>query len=974
MKAIFNILILSVFATTYAFAQSGREVHGTVIDSTKQTLPGTSITLVSDQHDSTVTVTDVNGKFVFPSIKGYKVVVTISSIGYITLKRHYTLANDKTPADLGTIVLKSEARMLNQVNIVGVIPITIKEDTVEYKASAYKVRENAPVEDLIKKLPGVDVDINGNVTTQGKQVTKVRINGKDFMGGDVQSATKNLPADVVENIQMIDDYGDQANLTGVKTGEPDKIMNITIRKDKNYGYFGQATAGDGEDALPQSQGIPDANRHLVSVNAFNFNGDQQIAVLGSINNTNANTFSFNSTGGAGGGGGGFGGGGGGGGRGNAARGGQNNGSLTSTQNGISDAHSIGANFRDQWGKYLSVYGSYSFADNTVSTTTINNQRNTNPTNPSEQKQNSIDNIENINHRFTWNMEYKPDTINYLKVTPTFSYAGTKTFDNEADNFTSSVPPPTIYTVLTNADSHAPTYGFTALYNRRLPHRNNLSINVTLNSAPGNSYQNPVYNYTSGTPTAPLNQMISTYSRTNSYGTSLSYLLPIGKLSYLELTYALNYSATTNNKTDMAVLDTQSMVFTRDSALSNQYNYTFTTNKVGVNYRFIEKKYNYTLGIGAQPAVLSGYSPATGASTHVSTFNFIPTARFVYNFSRSRNFSVNYNGSSSTPSFSQLQPVIDFSNALYPVEGNPHLAPQFTNNFSIRYNNFSFQTGDIFFASIQYQAISNYVASNTITFPHKYLPDTAFQNTILTKYQNTSGYNTTSGQLTYAKPLDNRKFTLYFRGTVTYANNVGFLTNIDPVTYDETTEKNISKNLQFTPQFQFRIDIPDKIDAQLLTNYAINKTDNSVKDFITNGTANVRTWNTGINGKNYFGDWTFSYDYTHATNYGYDPGLKITNPNILNMYVERRFMKDHRGTIRLSAFDLFNQNTGFTSSTNANSITESHVNRLARYYLATFTLRLQKFAGKAPTHGPGMRGFRRDGGPGGPGGGPGGNPE
>ena len=190
-------------------------------------------------------------------------------------------------------------------------------------------------------------------------------------------------------------------------------------------------------------------------------------------------------------------------------------------------------------------------------------------------------------------------------------------------------------------------------------------------------------------------------------------------------------------------------------------------------------------------------------------------------------------------------------------------------------------------------------------------------------------------------------------------------------------ENIAKNLQFTPQFQFRVDITDVIDAQFLTNYAINKTDNSVKDSLTNGTSNIRTWNIGLNGKNYFGDWTFSYDYTKATNYGYAANLKVTNPNILNLYVERRFMKDHRGTIRLSAFDLFNENTGFSSTQTASSITESHVNRLARYYLATFTLRLQKFAGKAPTQGPGQRGFRRDGGggpgggPGGPGGGPGG---
>jgi hypothetical protein len=970
MKSLIPLIII-FFAVTFSYAQSGREVHGTVIDSTKQSVPSSTITLTSDQHDSTTTISDLKGKFVFPAIKGNKVTITVSSIGYQGLIRHYTLSNDNTPADLGNIILKLQSNMLNQVNIVGVVPITLKEDTVEYKASAYKVRENAPVEDLIKKLPGVDVDVNGNITTQGKQVTKVRINGKDFMGGDVQSATKNLPADVVENIQMIDDYGDQANLTGIKTGEPDKIMNITIRKDKNYGYFGQATVGDGEDALPQSQGIPNANRYIGSVNAFNFSGDQQIALLGSINNTNVNTFSFGSTGGGGGGGGG--GFGGGGGRGNAARGGGNNGSLITTQNGITNAHSIGANFRDQWGKSLSVYGSYSFADNTVNTTNNIFQQNTSPVNPTVQQQNSAEKDENINHRLTWNMEYKPDTINYLKVTPTFSYAGTNTNDDENVNLSRHSIVNSAYTNITNGDSHSPTYGLTALYNRRLGHRRNLSINVTLNSSVSNAYQNPIYDYTVGAPTAPINQMITTYSRTDSYGTNLSYLEPIGKRSYLEFNYAFNRAITTNNKQTDTLYDPATLAFRGDSALSNIYNYTFTTNKVGLNYRFIEKKYNYTLGLGVQPSVLDGNSPSLGVNTHVSSFNFIPTARFTYNFSRSRNFSVNYNGSSSTPSFSQLQPVIDFSNALYPVEGNPDLKPQFTNNFSIRYNNFSFATGDIFFASIQYQQISNYVASNTITYPRRYSLDPRFQNTILTQYVNTDGYNSTSGQLTYAKPFDNRKFTLYFRGTVSYTNNIGYLTNIDSTTFASTTEKNIAKNLQFTPQFQFRVDITDKIDAQFLTNYAINKTNNSIRDSITNGTSNIRTWNVGVNGKNYFGDWTFSYDYTKATNYGYAANIKVTNPNILNLYVERRFMKDHRGTIRLSAFDLFNQNTGFSSTQTASSITETHVNRLARYYLATFTLRLQKFAGKVPTQqGPGIRGFRREGG-GAPGVPPGGGP-
>jgi hypothetical protein len=975
MKSLLPFLLIIFLSVTYSYAQNGKDVHGTVTDTTKLSLPGSLITLTSEKSDSVTTSADLNGKFVFSGVKGLKITITIQSIGFQSLRRHYTLDNTPAPADLDTIILKPESKMLNQVTIVGVVPVTLKEDTVEYQASAFKVRENAPVEDLIKKLPGVDVDVNGNITTQGKQVTKVRINGKDFMGGDVQSATKNLPADVVENIQMIDDYGDQANLTGVKTGEPEKIMNITIRKDKNYGYFGQATVGDGEDALPQNTAIPtpDQNRYIGSINAFNFNGDQQIALLGSINNTNVNTFSFGSANGGGGGGGV----GGGGGRGNAARGGANNGSLITTQNGLTDAHSLGANFRDQWGKSLSVYGSYSFSDNTVTTNTTTFQQNNSPISSSVQNQNSNETDRNINHRFTWNMEYKPDTINYLKITPTFSYAGTHTNENESVNLVRSglKGDTTVYTSLTNANSQAPSYGLTALFNHKFKHRHNLSINITLSSAPSTSFQNPTYDYTLGIPTAPLNQLINTYSRTNSYGTTVSYLLPIGKLSYLEFNYGFNRSITTNNKQTDSTFDPTIVAFAKDSALSNLYNYTFTTNKFGLNYRFIQKKYNYTLGVAGQPAVLDGNSPSTGANTHVSTFDIIPTARFVYNFSRSRNFTVNYNGSSSTPSFSQLQPVTDFSNALYPVRGNPNLKPQFTNNFSIRYNNFSFASGDIFFVSLQYQAISNYVTTNTTTFASNYtpknLPDTVFRNTILTQYLNTSGYNNTTGQVTYAKPFDNRKFTVYLRGTVTYTNSVGYLSNNILTTDEADMIRNVEKNLQFTPQFQFRVDITNVIDAQVLTNYAINKTQNSVQDSLTNSNSNIRTWNVGLNGKNYFGDWTFSYDYTKATNYGYAANLKVTNPNILNLYVERRFMKDHRGTIRLSAFDLFNENTGFSSTQTVSSLTESRVNRLSRYYLATFTLRLQKFAGKTPTQDNGIRGFRRNGGGGGSGNGPGG---
>ncbi|SEP35682.1 TonB-dependent receptor [Mucilaginibacter sp. OK283] len=974
---ILSIFLLSAFGT---YAQTARDISGTIADTAKLSLPGSSVKLVNDAGDSSLTVADANGKFRFPGVKGSKITLTISSIGFTAIKKHFALEDNTKPVDLGLILLKAETNLLGQVNIVGAAnPITLKEDTVIYNAAAYKVRANAPTEDLIKKLPGVDVDVNGNITTQGKQVTKVRINGKDYMGGDVQSATKNLPADIIENIQMIDDYGDQANLTGIKTGDPTKVMNITIRKDKNYGYTAQATAGDGRDALPQDQGVPNKNRYIGSLNIFNFHGDQQIAVQGSINNTNVNTFSFGTTGG--GGGGGFGGGGG---RGNAGRGGGGGGSLITAQNGLTDAKSIGVNFRDQWGKNLAVYGSYSFADNTTSTNNNIFQQNTSAANPSEQHQLSLEKDQNINHRFNWNMEYKPDTVNYLKVVPSFSYGSTNTNESDSVNLTRKGTLASAYTSTTNGDSQSPNYGITALYNHRFPHRRNLSIFASASSAPTTSYQNPIYNFVPGTQqTAPENQIINTYSRTNSVGVNLSYLEPLGARSYLELNYALNHSATVNNKETDTLSNAQT--WNVYDLLSNKFDYTFTTNKVGLNYRFIEKKYNYTLGLAVQPSTLDGHSVSNDniPDTHKNTFNIIPTARYIYNFSRSKTFAVNYNGSNAAPSFTQLQPVIDFSNALYPVQGNPYLKPAFTNNISIRYNNFSFTTGNVFFANFTYQNISNQVVTNTIT--------SNTSNRIFTQYLNADGFYNFTGRVTYSKPWAERKYSVTLNGTAQYNNNVGYLTSLtdlDPLaaTPDQIAsaqQKNTAKNLVFTPEIRFRVDLPNIIDAQILTNYAINRTTNSVKNDINDGLTNIRTWNIGLNGKNYFGDWVFSYDYTKATNYGYASIIKVTNPNILNMYVERRFLKNKVATLRLSAFDLFNQNTGYSSTTTASSTTVSNVNRLARYYLLTFTLRLQKFAGKAPTQDirgdrpRGERGGRGDGGGpggGGPGGGGPGGPQ
>jgi hypothetical protein len=981
MKYIYTALILTLLFVGRSNAQTGRGVSGQLIDSTKQSLPGSTVKLKTDLGDSTTIATDIDGKFNFSNIKGSKITLYISSFGFEGIIKHYTFSpTDNSAFVIPPITLKTEIRQLKEVVIVGVNPIKFKEDTIDYKIAAYPVRENAPVEDVLKKMPGVDVDNNGNVTAQGKTITKIRINGKDFMGGDVQSATKNIPADILESVQVIDDYGDQANLTGVRTGEPNKILNFTIRNDKNYGYSLQASAGAGKDALPAAPNITNENRYIGSVNFFNFKGNRQVTVLGNINNINSNTFNFGGGGGNNGGGnngggnngGGNNGGGGGGQRGGGPRGG-GNGGLASVKDGITIARAIGTNYRDQWGKDISVYGSYSFSDNSTFTSS-NTFRKNNGANTTNNNQTTA-NDNPINHRFNFNMEWKPDTINYLKVSPYFNYGSTNSTSFEDVLYQTNGTTTRAYTTSIRSNSTSPSFGGNVLFNHRFAKRGrNFSLFFNVNTSQSKSASNPIVNPTIGASNVPLNQVINTNNHTTTLGGNISYLEPIGAISYLELSYNYNHSFTSNDK-ETDSLDI-SNTLKNVPKLSNYYTYTFVTNRIGLNYRVIDIKYNYTIGLGVQPSVLDGRNITNSINTHVSQFNYVPAARFIYNFSRNESLSINYNGSSTQPSFNQLQPVVDLSSASYPVQGNPNLNQQFTNNVFLRYNSFGIESGNILFLNASYNQISDYVATRTTTFAtltpaakaaHPEYTD--FSNATLTRYQNGANYTAGSFGGFLSKPWDERKYTISVNANVNFAKYPSYVDNVDANGVSSATLENIAKTLTFSPGLRFRLDLRDVIDAQASYNYSISKTDNSLTGIsAVSQNTNIKTSTLGLTGKNYFGNWTVSYDYSKQINSGYT--IPVTNPSILSAYIERRFLPQNRATIRLAAVDLFNQNTGFSVQSDANSVSQTSVNRLGRYYMLTFSLRLQKFAGRAPTQegergGPGggdrNRGGGREGG-------------
>ncbi|HVW98336.1 MAG TPA: outer membrane beta-barrel protein [Mucilaginibacter sp.] len=931
MKLTYLFLAILLFAATSSFAQTGRDVHGTITDSTKATLPGSSVKLITGK-DSLTTITDAKGAFVFNGVKATQISLVVQSIGYEAKRIRLTFDNTNNPVFLRPIVLKPETTMLTGVTITDAIPVKIKEDTIEFNAAAYKVRDGAPVEDLIKKIPGADVDKDGNMTFQGKSVTKVRVNGKDFFGGDLKTATQNLPADAVQNVQMVNDYGDQNNLTGIKTGDPETVLNINIKPSRNHGYFGQVSAGGGSDAIPQVAGSKNDARYIAQANMFNFSDGQQIAVLANLNNTNTSLFNFGGPGGGRRGGGG------------GPPGSNNNSS------GITTARSIGMNYRDSWGKKITVYGSYSYTNNAVNTTSSTIQDNISLTNPSTNSQNSVKNDKSQNHRLNFNLEYKPDDKNYLKVSPTYTYSGLNTVQDGSNLLTNDNATISNYNFTSLSNSSAPNYGINALFNHRFnSHGRNFSINIGTGRTSSRQYQNPVYDYIAGAANAPLDQFINTNSHTDTVGTTLSYIEPIASRSYLELNYNYRHSYTAADKQTDTLASNGSDI-NNYPLLSNNYNFTFITNRFGLNYRFVEKKYNYVLGVTAQPSVLRGYSQTTGLPTNSTAFNVSPNAHFIYNFSRSQSFSANYTGFSTQPTFSELQPVTDFSTALYPVTGNPELKPEYNNRIDFRYNNFIFETGNIFFSNFSFTKTSDKIVSNTITYPRDYTPDPKLSGAIETRYQNAGGYSAAQGFFVFNKPWEKRKYNLFLIGNVSYINNISYITNVDPNSFAFVTQQNTAKTWVISPTTRFRVDITDVIDAEVSTGYTINSSKNSIEQPGLNN--NFRSWQIGVNGKNYvWKDWTYSYDYQKIFYYGYKGA---TNPNIFNTYVERRFLKNNMATIRAGVYDVFNENTGYSSTQNGNFVTQTNANKLGRYYLLTFTFRFNKMAGKSPM-GPGRFG-------------------
>ena len=466
------LILFLLLCNAPLLAQQTRQVQGSVTDTTHKPLPGLVIKLYTPGlKDTLSTFSDTNGSFNFSGLAASKFVIIISAMGYTTYEGHYSFAVTETNIKLAEITMVSSIKTLQEV-VIGIAPVIIKTDTIEYKADSFKVKTDAYVEDLLKKLPGVQVNKNGEVTAQGKKVTKIKVNGKDFFGGDVRNATQQLPANIIDKVQVIDDYGDVAATTGIKNGEPDKIINLQFKKDKNNGFFGKVEAGYGTSnsfkAAVSNNYFNEKTQFSVIANSNNINN----GILATSNNKGSNALSGLAITGS-----------------NAAAGAQP--SRSGVPEGITTSHSVGTNFRIDFGKKNSFYGSYNFGQrNTYGFREIFRQF-FYPTVNYVNNQRFEYNNYGYNHQANLNLEFYPDSFSYFKISPTFYYNTSNNNNITSFNYFKDAAIKTSEGYLRDTTkSSTPDLGANILYNLRFRKKGrNLSFTLGLGISGSNSKTN-----------------------------------------------------------------------------------------------------------------------------------------------------------------------------------------------------------------------------------------------------------------------------------------------------------------------------------------------------------------------------------------------------------------------------------------------------------------------------------------------------
>ncbi len=892
-------------------------IKGQVIDSINSVLPSSTVMLLS-QKDSTLvnfSVSDRNGFFEIKNTNAGEYILKVTFVGYATYQKNVSAKGVAGVIDVGQIKMFPQSKQLDELVIKGEkAPVTVKRDTIEFNAGSFKVKANANVEDLLKKLPGVEVETDGTVRAQGEQVQRVMVDGREFFGRDPKLATRNLPADAVEKVQVFDKKTDQAVFTGVDDGQKEKTINLELKEEKRNGAFGNIMAGYGNN-----------DRYQAKANINRFGKGKQLSFLGMGNNINEQGFSFsdflNFTGGSqqmmGGGGG----------RVSIQLDGDNTNGVPlnfgGRQNGIMTNYAGGVNFNRDLTKRTQLTSSYFYNRLDQDIRQVTDRINYLPNQTSYNfNQNGLQSNTNDNHRVNLTLDYKIDSANSIKFANNITYSesgqrsitGSKTFSgsnllqNESNRSNAN-------------DQTAFNLNSNLLYRHRFAKKGrtlstNLTLGISQTDSKGNLVSKNQY-YGTNPRIEDIEQRSTQSNGSQSYGGTFTYTEPLGGRKYLEGSYAYR---TNQNQVDRKVFDENGAVSNLNTSLTNNYNSNYIYSRPGINFRMNREKYNFALGVNYQNTQLKGDLVTQKTKIDRTFENFLPVARFNYDFSNFKHLRFDYETSMQEPSVQQLQPVVNNTDPLNLSVGNPALRPGYSHNASLNFTTFNPSSFINLFAFVTSVYTTDAIATSQRVNP------TDFVRT--SKPVNVRDNLELRGNLNLGFPVKKINSRFNVGPTISYTNGINLLNDQENRTKQQTLGVTVRYN--YTYKEILIVDLSANLSRQQ-TEYDFNQQQNQA--YVN------KTYTSEINLtvlKNYQLNTAFNYySYNSETT-----NFSQTIP-ILNIGLSRFLLKNNVGELKIGVNNLLDQSLSVNQTATANYLQQTTSNNLGRYFMVSFTYALNK---------------------------------
>ncbi|NHE59314.1 outer membrane beta-barrel protein [Cyclobacterium plantarum] len=923
MRIFILFICIGLWATTGLLARQDRQnvplIKGKIIEKDSQDPMIGANVLLKTQQDSLIsnTTTGPDGTFsiAYPRLPVFKLEITY--VGFEKVTREFSRG---MPLDLGTIAISEDSNLLGEVVIEGENAVgEMRGDTAVFNANAFKTKENAMAEDLIGKLPGITIE-NGQVQAQGEQVQKILVDGREFFGNDPSIALRNLPADAISSVEVLDQRSDQSRLTGLDDGNYAKTINIITKGNMRNSYFGRVYGGYGTD-----------NTYSVGGNINFFNGDRRISLIGMVNNVNQQNFASDDllgvSGGLGGGG-----------R-RGRRGGPGGNSFgVGSNNGIVTTNSLGLNYSDKWGEKINFTGSYFFnaTDNTVFE---NTNRETVITEDQRQiyQEDQISTINNKNHRMNARMEYDINEKNALIFSPSINFQDNYRYSNlEGLNLDQSL------------DSLSDTRNLTENETQGYSLSNNLTYRYKFDKV-GRTVS--VDLFTSWNQRDELTDLISSnkdYVRNAfdtlvqettalsdgfNYRTNLTYTEPISERSVATFSYQVgNNKSAADQKTFQLANEQGIMVL--DTALSNEFDNKFLTQRAGLGYRYNNKGLNINMDLDYQYAVLDNESVFPTEGTFYRDFkNIMPTLTMNYRTESGTSYRFRYRTRTDEPSVNQLQNVINNSNPLNLSVGNPSLGQSYNHSMFVNMSKFNMETNKSFFVFFFTNLNNNYIGTSTFVAPQ----DTLINNEVLLRRggQITSPVNL-NGQmnarlfLSYGTSIPKWKTKVNLNPGISYGRTPGIING----------QTNTNENIDIRQGITFASNISKDVDFNLSTNATYTIVNSSLQSNLDQNyfiqSSNLRFYYSPNDGKTFIANNVNNMLYRGLSE-GLDQSVWLWN-----IEAGYRFLKNNKGELKVYVFDLLKQNNSISRNVSDVAVTDVYSNVLTRYAMVSFTYIIGNF--------------------------------